>query len=65
MRIGVIGLGNIGGAITANLIEDGHEVFIFDADKGRCEPLAGAGAPGAQARALVFIVHPAGEKEKP
>jgi 3-hydroxyisobutyrate dehydrogenase-like beta-hydroxyacid dehydrogenase len=44
MRIGVIGLGNIGGAITANLIEDGHEVFIFDTDKGRCEPLAGAGA---------------------
>ncbi len=44
MRIGVIGLGNIGGAIAANLIEDGHEVFIFDTDKGRCEPLAGAGA---------------------
>jgi len=26
MRIWVIGLGNIGGAITANFVEDGHDV---------------------------------------
>ncbi len=44
LRIGVIGLGNIGGAIAANLIEDGHEVFVYDTDKARCEPLAESGA---------------------
>ncbi len=44
MRIGVIGLGNIGGAIAANLLEDGHEVFVYDTDKSRAEPLAQAGA---------------------
>lgn len=48
MRVGVIGLGNIGGAIAANLIADGHDVSVFDVDSARCEGLA---QRGAQARA--------------
>jgi len=50
MRVGIIGLGNIGGHVAANVIADGHEVTVFDADETRCEALARAGAavaPGA------------------
>lgn len=47
MRIGVIGLGNIGGAIAANLLEDGHEVAVFDLDPARRDALAEAGAHAA------------------
>jgi len=45
VRVGVIGLGNIGGAVAENLVEDGHEVQVFDRDASRCEALAGGGAP--------------------
>ncbi|MCH6564033.1 MAG: NAD(P)-dependent oxidoreductase [Myxococcales bacterium] len=44
MRIGVIGLGNIGNPIASNLIEDGHQVFVYDTDKARAEPLVRSGA---------------------
>lgn len=47
MRIGVIGLGNIGGAIAANLVEDGHEVAVFDTDPACVKALAGRGATAA------------------
>ena len=30
MAIGVIGLGNIGGAIAVNLVADGNEVVVWD-----------------------------------
>ena len=42
MRIGVIGLGNIGGAVAANLVEDGHEVVVFDLDPARADAVEGA-----------------------
>lgn len=41
-RVGVIGLGNIGGAIARNLVEDGHRVTVFDLDAGRAAGLTGA-----------------------
>jgi 3-hydroxyisobutyrate dehydrogenase-like beta-hydroxyacid dehydrogenase len=34
-RVGVIGLGNIGAAIAANLVADGDEVVVADADVAR------------------------------
>jgi len=37
VRVGVIGLGNIGGAIAANLLADGHDVVLFDRDPARLE----------------------------
>ncbi|MBI1813433.1 MAG: NAD(P)-dependent oxidoreductase [Deltaproteobacteria bacterium] len=46
-RVGVIGLGNIGGAIAANLIVDGHEVHVHDLDPTRVETLVAAGATAA------------------
>lgn len=47
MRIGVIGLGNIGGAVAANLVEDGHDVWVFDLDAARVAELADRGARAA------------------
>jgi 3-hydroxyisobutyrate dehydrogenase-like beta-hydroxyacid dehydrogenase len=43
-RVGVVGLGNIGGAIAANLVADGHEVTVTDADPERAAAIAGASA---------------------
>ncbi|MBX3026953.1 NAD(P)-dependent oxidoreductase [bacterium] len=43
-RVGVIGLGNIGGAIAANLVADAHAVTVFDSDPTRGDRLVGAGA---------------------
>lgn len=42
MQIGVIGLGNIGGAIARNLVDDGDEVLVVDADRERVEAVGGA-----------------------
>ncbi len=44
VRVGVIGLGNIGGAIAANLVADGHEVTVSDLDAARAAALEGATA---------------------
>ncbi|HZP40363.1 MAG TPA: NAD(P)-dependent oxidoreductase [Candidatus Binatia bacterium] len=43
-RLGVVGVGNIGGAIAANLLADGHEVAVYDTDPARVAPLVKAGA---------------------
>jgi 3-hydroxyisobutyrate dehydrogenase-like beta-hydroxyacid dehydrogenase len=52
-QIGVIGLGNIGGAIAANLLADGHAVAVFDTDGGRRAALAAKGAQAAASSAAV------------
>jgi 3-hydroxyisobutyrate dehydrogenase-like beta-hydroxyacid dehydrogenase len=44
LRLGVIGAGNIGGAVAANLLADGHAVVVHDAALARCRALAAAGA---------------------
>jgi 3-hydroxyisobutyrate dehydrogenase-like beta-hydroxyacid dehydrogenase len=41
-RVGVIGLGNIGGALAANLVEDGDDVVVADIDPSRAAAIAGA-----------------------
>ena len=40
----MIGLGNIGGHIAANLVADGHEVTVTDLDAARAEAVEGAKA---------------------
>jgi 3-hydroxyisobutyrate dehydrogenase-like beta-hydroxyacid dehydrogenase len=49
MRVGVVGLGNIGGAIAANLVADGHEVTVTDLDGTRAAAIEGATAVAAPA----------------
>ena len=52
-RLGVIGAGNIGGAIAMNLLADGHRVAVHDPDARRCGPLVAAGATVAASPAEV------------
>lgn len=63
MRIGFIGLGSMGAAIAANLIESGHEVHVFNRSPARAEPLREKGArvvstpaQAAQAADVVFTM---------
>jgi 2-hydroxy-3-oxopropionate reductase len=44
MATGVIGLGNIGGHIAANLVADGNEVVVHDVDADAMAALSGATA---------------------
>jgi 3-hydroxyisobutyrate dehydrogenase-like beta-hydroxyacid dehydrogenase len=45
----VVGLGNIGGGLAANLVADGHEVTITDLDADRAKAIVGASAVGSVA----------------
>jgi 3-hydroxyisobutyrate dehydrogenase len=47
MRIGVAGVGRMGAAIAARLIEVGHEVTVWNRSADKIEPLADAGAKAA------------------
>jgi 3-hydroxyisobutyrate dehydrogenase-like beta-hydroxyacid dehydrogenase len=49
MRVGMIGLGNIGGHLAVNLVADGHEVTVYDVDAGRATAIDGAKAAGSVA----------------
>jgi 3-hydroxyisobutyrate dehydrogenase len=44
MRVGVAGLGKMGAAIAARLIECGHEVTVWNRSADKAQPLAEAGA---------------------
>ena len=68
MRVGVIGLGNIGGAVAANLLADGHEVALLDLDPERMrapglENGTRADSPGGLARRaeITFLSLPSPE----
>jgi 3-hydroxyisobutyrate dehydrogenase-like beta-hydroxyacid dehydrogenase len=43
-RIGVIGLGHMGHAFAVNLVEDGHQVLVYDRDPQRTATVTGARA---------------------
>jgi 3-hydroxyisobutyrate dehydrogenase-like beta-hydroxyacid dehydrogenase len=45
--IGFIGLGNIGGALAANLLADGHRLTVFDIDSNKVASLTDAGGTTA------------------
>ena len=44
MRVGMIGLGNIGGHVAQNLVADGHEVWVHDVAPERAASVTGATA---------------------
>lgn len=48
MRIGFIGLGNMGSAMAANLVKGGHEVTVYNRSRGNVEELAAEGARPAE-----------------
>ncbi len=43
-RIGVVGLGHMGHALAVNLVEDGYQIFAFDANRERTMALMSIGA---------------------
>lgn len=47
MRLGLIGAGNIGGAIGANLLADEHQLHVYDTDAARVAALVARGALSA------------------
>jgi len=53
VRIGVVGLGNMGGPMATNLLADGHEVAGFDIVAGRMAELEGHGGRAAASPADV------------
>jgi 3-hydroxyisobutyrate dehydrogenase-like beta-hydroxyacid dehydrogenase len=44
MKIGFIGLGQMGAGIAANLIRAGHDVTVYNRTRAKAEPLASEGA---------------------
>jgi 3-hydroxyisobutyrate dehydrogenase-like beta-hydroxyacid dehydrogenase len=44
MKVGFIGLGNMGSAIARNLIQDGHTLTVYNRTRSRAEPFASLGA---------------------
>ena len=44
MKVGFIGLGNMGSAIARNLINAGHDLSVYNRTRSRAEPFASLGA---------------------
>lgn len=44
MKIGFVGLGNMGAAIAANLVKAGHDVTVWNRSAAKAAPLVAAGA---------------------
>jgi 3-hydroxyisobutyrate dehydrogenase len=53
MRIGVAGLGAMGSAIAARLMEAGHQVTVWNRTAAKVQPLADAGAKAVDSPAAV------------
>jgi 3-hydroxyisobutyrate dehydrogenase len=51
--IGFIGLGAMGGGMSANIVTAGHALVVYDIDKSKMEPLAALGATAAESPAAV------------
>jgi 3-hydroxyisobutyrate dehydrogenase-like beta-hydroxyacid dehydrogenase len=48
MRIGVVGLGNMGAAIAANILRAGHDVTVWNRTPAKADPLVALGATLAE-----------------
>jgi 3-hydroxyisobutyrate dehydrogenase-like beta-hydroxyacid dehydrogenase len=48
MKVGFIGLGNMGSAIARNLIKAGHSLTVYNRTRSRAEPFASLGASIAE-----------------
>jgi 6-phosphogluconate dehydrogenase len=53
MKLGMIGLGRMGGNMTERLLNDGHEVVVFDPDLSAVESLVSKGASASTSLADV------------
>ena len=53
MRVGFIGLGNVGGKLAGSLLRNGFELTVRDLDVGVAQPLLSLGAKWADSPAIV------------
>ncbi|MEZ0340598.1 NAD(P)-dependent oxidoreductase [Mycobacterium sp. pV006] len=53
MRIGFVGLGNMGAAMAANLLAAGHDLTVYNRSPEKARPLTGQGATAAASVAQV------------
>ena len=51
MKIGFIGLGQMGSAMATNLLKAGHDVAVFNRSRGKLRPLIELGAHAAASTA--------------
>ena len=61
MRVGFIGLGNVGGKLSASLLRNGHSLTVRDLDREAARPLLEEGAewadsPGEAARRSELVI---------
>jgi 3-hydroxyisobutyrate dehydrogenase len=61
MKIGFIGLGNVGGKLAGSLLRNGHDLVVHDLDAGACDRFAARGAgvaegPAAMMRACDVVI---------
>lgn len=71
MKLGMVGLGRMGGNMTERLLNDGHEVVVFDPDSSAVSSLAEKGASAAsslgdvvtqlEAPRTVWVMVPSGD----
>jgi 6-phosphogluconate dehydrogenase len=71
MRIGIVGLGRMGGSIARRLMRAGHQTVVWDRDRAAIEALVSDGAAGAASLAdmagqlgsgaVFWLMLPAGE----
>jgi 6-phosphogluconate dehydrogenase len=74
MQLGTIGLGRMGGTMTARLLLARHDCVVFDADAARVSAAAARGATGVsslealvtslETPRLVWLMLPAGAVEE-
>ena len=72
MKIGMVGLGKMGGNMTKKLLDNNHEVVVYDVNKEKIEEYENLGAVGSfsleelakklnTAQKVVWVMVPAGE----
>ena len=52
MRVGFIGLGNVGAKLAGSLLRNGTDLIVRDLDKSAAQPLLDAGAAWANHQRL-------------
>ena len=60
MRVGFIGLGNMGSAMARNLIKSGHELVLYNRTRSRAEelqPLGGRQRADLNPRVVSCYIH--------
>ena len=48
MKVGFIGLGNVGGKLAGSLLRNGYDLMVRDLDREVAQPLVDAGARFAE-----------------